>query len=176
MSQLHFETNRLLIRTPEISDANVITKHLSNPNISRTTLTIPFPYHEPDAKDRIAKAQHELLTKAAYTFVIIIKETGELIGAIGLHMYPLHDRAEAGYWVAESYWNQGFCTEALTGILVFGFEELGLNKIYATHIDGNDSSGRVMQKTGMTYEGKLHKHYKKNGSYIDVVQYAILKS
>jgi RimJ/RimL family protein N-acetyltransferase len=27
-----------------------------------------------------------------------------MIGAIGLHMNPEHNRAEAGYWIAVPYW------------------------------------------------------------------------
>ena len=99
-----------------------------------------------------------------------------MVGAIGLHINDEHNRAEAGYWIAVPYWNKGIATEALIRILEFGFEKIGLHKIFATHMVGNPSSGRVMMKAGMTKEGKLIDHFKKNDQYVTVIQYSITTS
>ena len=99
-----------------------------------------------------------------------------MIGAIGLHMNSDHNRAEAGYWIAEPYWNNGVATEALVRIMEFGFKEVKLNKIFATHLVDNPSSGRVMIKAGMTKEGRLREHYQKGPKYITVIQYAMTLS
>ena len=171
-----FKTERLSARLPGIKDIAAITNHLSNPSISRTTLTIPFPYSKSDAKHWIAKAKQERAEKLAYTFLLELKSNNEVIGAIGLHMAAQHDRAEAGYWIAEPYWNQGYATEALKGLLKFGFDELNLYKIFATHINHNLSSGKVMMKAGMKKEGILRSHFKKDGRYIDVIQYSVLQT
>ena len=37
----------------------------------------------------------------------------------------------------------------------FGFEELHLNKIYASHFPHNPASGKVLQKNGFEFEGIL---------------------
>jgi RimJ/RimL family protein N-acetyltransferase len=171
-----FETERLVARAPVENDIPAIVNHLSNPAISLTTLTIPYPYSESAARQWIDKAVQERISELAYTFVLELKLNSEVIGAIGLHMAPLHDRAEAGYWIAEEYWNQGYATEALTGLIRFGFDKLNLNKIYTTHMDLNPSSGKVMLKAGMKYEGSLRAHYKKGEKYVDVLQYAVLKT
>jgi len=59
--------------------------------------------------------------------------------------------------------------------LEFGFEELGLHKIYAIHLDKNPASGRVMTKNGMIREAKLTDHIKKGDEYFDVIQYRMTK-
>ena len=171
-----FETSRLLARMPHLKDIPAMVEYLSDPSISDTTLTIPYPYSESDAYHWINKSKEEWINGLAYTFVLELRSTGELIGAVGLHMISLHDRAEAGYWIAEPFWNQGYATEALTGLLKFGFDGLKLNKVFATHMDQNPSSGRVMIKAGMKHEGNLRAHYKKGEEYVNVVQYAILKN
>ncbi|MGZ8710753.1 MAG: GNAT family N-acetyltransferase, partial [Thermoanaerobaculia bacterium] len=56
----------------------------------------------------------------------------------------------------------------------YGFEELGLNKIYAGYFSRNPASGAVLRKIGMTYEGTLRQHHRKWGEYVDVEFYAIL--
>ena len=80
-----------------------------------------------------------------------------------------------GYWVGKQYWNQGFCTEAASALLAYGFEELDLNRICATHLVRNPASGRVMEKLGMRKEGVLRDHFSKWDKYEDVVYFGILK-
>jgi RimJ/RimL family protein N-acetyltransferase len=174
MTMYAIETERLLLRLPEDDDAAIITTHLQDPEIARTTLTIPYPYHHHDALRWISLNRNKLVDKSGVTFVILLKETPQLIGAIGLELHELHRRGEAGYWIAHPFWNKGYCTEALKGLVKFGFEELHLHKIYATHMPENVSSGKVMQKTGMKQEGILKDHYYKDGRFITVTQYAII--
>ena len=84
-------------------------------------------------------------------------------------------RAELGYWIGKPYWGQGYCTEAARATLDFGFEQLGLNRIFAHHFARNPASGRVMQKIGMTREGRLRQHVKKWDAFEDLELYGILK-
>lgn len=55
------------------------------------------------------------------------------------------------------------------------FAKLKLNRVESTHYAGNETSGRVMQKCGMIYEGTGVKEVKIKGVFHDVVHYAILK-
>jgi RimJ/RimL family protein N-acetyltransferase len=58
-------------------------------------------------------------------------------------------------------------------VLTFGFRQLELNKIYATHFLNNPASGKVMEKNGMVKEGELKEHIRKNGEYLSLVQYRL---
>jgi RimJ/RimL family protein N-acetyltransferase len=170
------ETKRLSLRRPLQKDVPAIARELNNKHISDNTLTIPYPYGKEDAIHWVKKNQQEWKDKTSFTFVITLKKTGELIGAMGLHLQPMHDRAEAGYWIAEPHWNNGYATEALKAVLEFGFTQLHLHKIFATHMVHNPSSGKVMMKAGMIKEAKLTEHFKKGGKYVSVIQYYILNS
>lgn len=108
------------------------------------------------------------------SFAIIRTDDDELIGAIGLTIDRSHLRAELGYWIGVRYWNQGYATEAARAILSCGFDELGLNRIYAVHLVRNPASGRVMQKVGMQREGRLRAHVRKWDRFEDVDAYGIL--
>jgi len=83
--------------------------------------------------------------------------------------------AEIGYWVAPEFWNKGYCTEALKEVIRFGFEELKLHKIVARHMIHNLASGRVMQKAGMKLEAFLRQDVFKNGKFVDMAVYSIIK-
>ena len=100
---------------------------------------------------------------------------GKLIGTIGLHLNKEHQKAELGYWLGKNFWRKGYLTEALKAVLEFGFKELNLNKIYATHFLFNPNSGKVMLKAGMKFEGLQKQEYLQHGEFLDVNRYSLLK-
>jgi RimJ/RimL family protein N-acetyltransferase len=138
-------------------------------------LHIPFPYAEEDAIFWMNLAYEGFKEKVRYTFAIAQRETNDFIGAIGLSVDRDHNKAEMGYWVAEPFWNNGIATEAAGALLGFGFEDLELNKIYATHFPHNPASARVMLNNGMIKEGDLVGHYRKGDRYLDVAQYRLTR-
>jgi len=81
---------------------------------------------------------------------------------------------QLGFWIGKPYWNQGYCTEAARAVVKYGFEVLGLNRIFSRHFASNPASGRVLQKIGMRYEGTLREAYKKLDKYEDLVCYGLL--
>ena len=81
-----------------------------------------------------------------------------------------------GYWIGVPYWNKGYCSEAAKALIGYGFDELGLNRVFAEHMVRNPASGRVMEKAGMTYEGTLRQHVKKWDRYEDLKVYGILRT
>ena len=107
-------------------------------------------------------------------FAIVIRQGLALCGAIGLAIRREHRCAEMGYWIGVPYWGRGYCTEAAGAVLRYGFEVAGLNRIHAVHFGSNPASGRVMQKVGMIYEGRLRQHILKWGVYEDLDVYGIL--
>ena len=54
--------------------------------------------------------------------------------------------------VFEGYKNKGYTTEAFKKVIEFLFS-LGVHKVIASHLVGNDASRRVMEKCGLIYEG-----------------------
>ncbi len=104
-----------------------------------------------------------------------VESEGLLIGAVGLRIDDEDQRAELGYWIGKPYWGQGYCTEAAGAVIRFGFEQLGLNRIFAHHFARNPASGRVMQKLGMAHEGRLPQHVKKGDAFEDLELYGIVR-
>lgn len=168
-------SKRLLLKGTDISDVPSMVTHLNNQKISSQLLNIPFPYTEADAIKRLEFINNGFKNQERFVFSIHFKEKNGLIGQMGLHLDKENDRAEIGYWVAEDYWGRGIASEALHCILKFGFDELKLHKIYATHYPDNPSSGKVLLKNQMIRECELKDHYKINGEYKSVIQYRLTK-
>jgi RimJ/RimL family protein N-acetyltransferase len=148
----------------------------SDRDIAANTLFIPHPYEDGVAEEWIKTHPAAFAEGKGIHCAIVLRVAGELCGAIGLTIGNDNDKAALGYWMGKPYWGQGYCTEAARAIVQYGFETIGLHRIYSTHFSNNLASGRVMQKIGMTYEGCLRQHTLKWGNYEDVKLYGILKS
>lgn len=58
----------------------------------------------------------------------------------------------------------------------FGFDHLGLHRMGANHIGGNQASGRVLTKLGFQREGTLRQAAFHRGKFVDLVHYGVLWS
>lgn len=170
------QTDRLILGPLAIVDIPRIVEYADNPNIAKMLRNLPQPYAEKDAIFWINLANQGLENKTHYIFKIGLKDSNKFIGGMGLHSVSAHDKAEAGYWIAEPFWGKGYATEALGAVLNFGFKTVGLNKIHAVHNTKNPASGKVMIKNNMIQEGVLVDEEKKDGKYLTMVRYRLTKS
>ena len=172
-------TDRLALRAFTMDDVPAVVRYAGSRKVYDTTLVIPNPYTEPHAVDWISghgATPPSGAAEARFDWAVTLRETDELIGAIGLSVRAVHERAEMGYWIGPPYWNRGFATEAAVAVIRCGFKTFGLNRIYADHFRHNPASGRVLQKAGLRLEGTLRNHYQKDGRHCDSDLCAILRS
>lgn len=169
-------TERLLLRRFTLADAPEVQRLAGDKLVAATTLNIPHPYENGMAEQWISTHLKEIEDGKLSNFAITLKDSGQLIGAIGLHINARFNRAELGYWIGVPHWNKGYCTEAAQAMIKHGFEDQKLHRIFAHYFSTNAASGKVMEKISMKYEGHLRQHVCKDGQYFDLVLYAILKT
>lgn len=145
--------------------------------IADTTLSIPHPYPEGGGARWIETHAATWQSGNGFSLAITLREApDELHGAIGLSIDQAHSRGELGYWISVADWGRGYATESSRAIISFGFSELGLHRIQARHFTRNPSSGRVMEKLGMRFEGINRDAYFRWGRFEDAAVYGILAS
>mgnify|MGYP001168763382 CR=1 FL=1 len=166
-------TERLVLRPFALSDAAEVQRLAGDWAVADTTLNIPHPYPNGAAEQWISGHIERFRIREIMTLAVTLR-SGALAGCISLRLHDGHSRAELGYWMGVPYWNRGYCSEAARGLIAFGFEQMGLHRIYAHHLTRNPASGRVMQKAGMRYEGTLRQHVKKHDRFEDLATYGIL--
>ncbi|MDJ0652622.1 MAG: GNAT family N-acetyltransferase [Xanthomonadales bacterium] len=174
MTEPTLKTQRLLLRRLELADAPRVQQLAGVHAVAETTLNIPHPYEDGMAETWINAIAAEILDGTRSTFAITLPREG-MIGAIALTINRDFNLAELGYWIGQTYWNQGYATEATIAMLDFGFNQLGLNRIAAQHLTRNPASGRVMEKAGMQREGLARQATRRWGRYEDLALYAILR-
>jgi RimJ/RimL family protein N-acetyltransferase len=110
-----------------------------------------------------------------YSFVILDRANGELLGTIGINQLDRRNRrANLGYFVRTSATNRGIATEATKLLARFGFERLGLKRIEIVAAVGNVASQKVAHKIGATREGIARKRSNVGGKQLDTVMFSLV--
>ena len=169
-------TERLRLRPFQMADAPEVARLCNNYNLSKGTLSLPYPYPVAAARGWIAAQPENFDLERCFEFAITDRGSGALYGCVSLTNHSAHRNGELGYWVGEEYWGRGIATEAAGALTRWAFETRGYHRIYARHFASNPASGRVMEKIGMTCEGTQKQHLMKNGIFEDVVLYGLLVS
>jgi RimJ/RimL family protein N-acetyltransferase len=165
------QTERLRIRPYSEADIPELLPLIGAREVAETTLRISHPYTEQDARDFL-----ELATEPDKLWLAItLRADGRQIGGIGLRIEQPHRHAELGYWLGVAYWGKGYATEASRELLRYGFEDLRLHRMFASHFGHNPASGRVLKRIGMRYEGCQREHLSKWGKFVDSELYGILR-
>ena len=89
---------------------------------------------------------------------------------------PKYQSAEVWYKLHPESWNQGYATEALRRLIEVGFNDLNLHRIEAGCAVDNIGSIRVLEKVGMTREGRMRQVLPLKTGWSDNFHYAILSS
>lgn len=173
---MRLETERLILRPLELTDAPIMCALASPIEVAATNLNMPHPYSASAAEAFIQAAHDALEVSADITLGMVRKSDGQWMGVIHLGVDLRHQHAEFGYWIGVPYWNQGYTTEAARRLLDYCFADLALRRVYASFFTHNPASRRIMEKIGMTYEGTLRQHYERFGSFYDVGCCGILRS
>lgn len=171
------ETAQLVLREFTLEDAGDMFRNWAN-NEEVTRYLTWKPHNTAEvSRQIICMWLEEAKKKPTYRWCIVAKASGQAVGCIDV--VKLDQRlecAEIGYCLSRSQWGKGMMTEALIAVQDFLFSRLGLNRIEACHHTDNPASGRVMQKSGMLFEGvKRQAGLNNQGDFCDVAAYAILK-
>jgi len=173
--QCLLETNRLLIREFTEADSEEVFAYQSDPLYLRyyhSTQCTESEVHQFVQQFIVQQAEQP---RTKFQLAIILKQENQLIGNCGIRINNfLLREANIGYEIASSHWGQGYATEAAHAILKFGFEELGIHRIWAYCIAENLASARVLEKIGMSCEGHLREKELIKGRWYDHFLYAIL--
>jgi RimJ/RimL family protein N-acetyltransferase len=159
------------------SDKPALIQHLNDPDIYNRTLRIPFPYTDASAEEWLALVAR-ITEQQGRPVQFAIRDAAEaLIGGCGFDGFQVGQshRAEVGYWLAKPFWGRGIMTAVVQRVCRHAFEEFGLGKITAHVFSHNPASARVLEKCGFQQEGFLRKHFLKDGQYLDVRLFGLLR-
>lgn len=143
------ETVRLSLSAFNQTDNSKIVSLANNYELAKNLGRMPYPYGKDDAAFFLTH-----IVTAEATWKVSLKETGEMIGTIGLRPIIKNTVSELGFWYGQVFWGYGYATEAAKAVIEHAFNDLNLTKIIAGHFVANPASGKVLKKLGFLQIGR----------------------
>ena len=146
-------SDRLLLRLFTDADAEALFALASDPDVGPRAGWKPHQSVE-ESRQIIRTVFHN-----ATTWAIVLRETHQLVGAIGYgpscdcSLPALPGEPTVGYWVGKPFWNRGICTEALRLMIHHVRSTTASTSLISGHFVDNPASGKVMEKCGFTPTG-----------------------
>ena len=181
---MNIETERLVLRPFLERDAADVLEYLAEPAVNCFACMKLKNLEEAQAEMR------KRISGAEYSFAIVHKETGRVIGEI--EAYPEssdphgdgnapQDTFSPCWMLNRAYQGKGYAYEAAHAFFDYLFREKGARRIYAYTDDYNIPSQRLCEKLGMRREGLFVEFVSfvsnPDGTprYENTMQYAVLK-
>jgi RimJ/RimL family protein N-acetyltransferase len=151
-----FETERLRLRRPVLSDAELIFHgYAQDPEVTRYLVWRPHTGIE-TTKAFVADCDARWSNLSGFPFAIMLKQSDDPIGMIDLR--PKSHRVEFGFVLARMYWGNGFMPEAIRSIVSVSLGITAIFRVEATCDVENKASARAMEKAGLACEGILRRY------------------
>jgi RimJ/RimL family protein N-acetyltransferase len=170
------ETDRLVLRPLEESDAEALHAYQSLPQIAR------YQYWEPRSLEEILEkltewtAMRRLDGEGTLAFAVLRQTDGRLIGDASLRVTDVAARqGTIGFSLHPASQGKGYATETARLLLRLGFEDLNLHRIFACCDARNTGSWKVMERLGMRREAHFREHALFKGGWDEEFYYAILE-
>lgn len=159
------ETERCILREITLEDVDRLYEIYSD---EETRLYIEDLYENKD--DEIEFTRNYINNQYRFyeygLWVVVLKETGEIIGRAGVFDREDQEQRELGFMFERKQWGKGIAFEVLCGILTYAKEELGLDDILVHTLNENIRAKRLIEKLGFTYQekneidGKIYDQYR----------------
>ena len=159
---LILETDRLILRPFEFSDAEAMFAMDSNPNVHLYLGNNPLTKIE-QCHDYINSIKNQYIQNGIGRFVAELKDTNEAIGWIGLKLVTEEENNhtnfyDIGYRLREEFWGKGFAYEGAKAWQDYAFSQMKIPVLNAmAHVD-NTGSNRILQKLDMHQKNQYLSH------------------
>ena len=173
---IEFNTERLLLRPIRLDDADAIFQYRSDPKSNQFQGWIPETIDDVHEfiNNKVAPVMD--IVGTWYQFVIIKKETHEVIGDVGVHFLDSEkQQVEVGCTLAKNHQGKGYATEALNEMIRYLFDRVQKHRIIASLDPQNSQSIKLIERLGFRKEAHFKKSIQIRGKWADDVVYAILK-
>ncbi|WP_229582591.1 GNAT family N-acetyltransferase [Paracoccus sp. S-4012] len=145
-------TERLVLRPLRRSDAGLIALYTGDKRLADGTRSIPHPLPPGAAEAYVARLQAEGREGRTVAWAIDGSEAqlAELLGVVTLSRVA-PGQCELEFWIGPGFWNTGFATEAVEGLI--RANPRGCVSFVAEAFQDNPGSARVLTNCGFEYLG-----------------------
>ncbi len=155
MPQNLIDTDRLVLRPPELGDASVMFESYASDAEATRYLLMKTSVSICETEDFIRNSIERWEEDTCYSWLITGRSDGTVLGGISLRLQDAG--AEVGYVLRRQDWGKGYMTEALAAVVDLVLSQTDIFRVWATTDTENLASIEVLEKIGMRREGTLRK-------------------
>lgn len=149
----------ITLRPFTLLDVTPVMRACQDPEISKWTAAVPFPYQESDARNWISTHEELWQQSKSAQFAVVATPHDRLLGSLGIHHFDWDNlSATIGYWVAAPERNRGVATQALRIGVGWAIDRLGLVELDLVTMIGNVASEKVATKVGFQMVAEVANH------------------
>lgn len=172
--QIPLETGRLILRRYRDEDVNDIVEFGSNPSVAKHLKGFPEPTVEGVKKYiKVQQTYQPGEIGKCFDLAVELKAEKKVIGLISLICHE-HAQGEIGFALGVRCQRKGLASEAVRAAMSFGFDALGLHRIYAQTDRQNLAAWMLMERLGMRREAHFRHHRSIGGEWRDTYIYALI--
>mgnify|MGYP002734097112 FL=1 len=152
ITNIRIETDRLLLRAWQETDVEDFYEYAKVDGVGQMAGWLP---HKDIEESRTVL---RFFIRDKKTFAIVLKESGKVIGSLGLEERDGEPEVpkdsmgrEIGYALSKAYWGRGLVPEAVKAVIDYCFNELAFDWLTCGHFVWNHQSRRVVEKCGFQY-------------------------
>jgi RimJ/RimL family protein N-acetyltransferase len=170
------QTDRLVLTPLSPADAGSLFAYRSLPEVARYQGWEPATVK--DTVDFIAALGSIEFDSPGTWFQLGIRsrQSGDLIGDLGVHFLQDGEQVEIGFTLDPSYQGRGFGSEAVAGLLDHLFGTLRKHRVIASVDPRNTPSLRLLRRLGMRQEAHFIESVHHKGEWADDIVTAVLAS
>ena len=133
-----------------------------------------YPYSRENALEYIVQS-HDV--QKALVLAMVLRENDKHIGNIALQRLNwIYRTAEFAILLGDkTEWGKGYALEAARLLIKHGFTALNLNRIECATFDNNEGMKKLALTLGMKQEGVRREAAYKNGEFLDIVEFGVLR-
>ncbi len=134
-------------------DSEGLYRRRNDPEVARyQNWELPYP------KDRSEKLISGVValegpTNEEWWMAAVEDSSGSVIGDLAVNLTWQGRSAEIGYTLGHQHWGQGYAVEAVSALLRYLFDDLGLTRVWGMLHPDNPASAMVLERAGMLFEG-----------------------
>lgn len=174
----HIVTDEVILRKIVENDIDELFEIYNNENV--------FTYIPGDIKKNKATVQNMIghferdfnKRKEIFLGICSADTPNEIVGVAEMFEYDAKvNMITIGYRLSERNWGKGIATRAVSAMVDYLFNTIGINRIQAFVMPANEKSQKVLQKNNFVKEGIMRQsQYWKGKGVVDLVVYSFLRS
>jgi RimJ/RimL family protein N-acetyltransferase len=170
------ESERLILRRFKYSDVTPFMAYRNDPEVARYQSWDSCDEQEAMTFIREMESARPGVPGEWFQFAIESREMEALVGDCALRVDEDEPyRAEIGFTLAREYQGRGLASEAVSVLLDYAFDTLGLHRVVAIADCRNAPSVALLERLDLRREGHFLENIWFKGRWADEYLYAVLK-